>query len=560
MAKKNMHPNSLKNLELGIGKKSNFKTGEDERRKGNGRPVEKVFTLLKEIPKEVRKELNKGVIAEIATAALVSDTATLKKILAKEENKANLTQIEKIIVGICYKQGKDARQLTDLLKLCNVNYDKEEVDIADEDGYNKAYGKWKSYLDVNCTPKIRRDVINNDSQNLVTYGGRNSGKSHGIAQAIVDKLMSRRHFRGLLVRKVRATIKYSQYQLIKDIITAADMLDFFAFNSTDLTVTCNLTQNFVKGHGLDKPVKSLQGFYFAWYEEPNSDKVTYSDFTTLDYGMRGNESAAIQNMFSFNSDDPSSWLKDEFFPNGLLFEENLPQRYRITPNAGAEFTTSIIHFTYKDNPYITQEQIEKLEKLKDKSHLHYKVWTLGLWGGDPQGKVYQNWDIVEKMPYEIAHEANTFYGIDWGFNDEMVLIEAIVYDGEIYLKEHYYASGKLPSDLKDYILANCNTSSRYYADHRPENNAILTNANIICLPAKKGKSKVESITMVKKFKLHIEQNSVNLIREIRDYSWVFNDKLNRYTDIPIGINDHAMDAMLYSIVSPIENKQISYDI
>jgi phage terminase large subunit len=558
MAKKNMHPNSLENLKKG---KSDFKAGEDERRNKDGRPVEKVFTLLKEIPKEVRKELNKGIIAEITTAALVSDTATLKKILAKEENKASLTQIEKIIVGICYKQGKDARQLTDLLKLCNVNYDKEEVNITDEDGYDKAYGKWKRYLDANCTPKIRRDILNNDSQNVITYGGRNSGKSHGIAQAIIDKLISRRNFRGLLVRKVRATIKYSQYQLIIDIVTAAGMLDFFDFNNTELTVTCTLTKNFVKGHGLDKPVKSLTGFNFAWYEEPNTDKVTYNDFTTLDFTLRSKDvNSSVQSMFSFNSDDPSSWLKDEFFPNGLLFEQHLPQRYRITPNAGAEFTTSIIHFTYKDNPYITQEQIDKLERLQERSPLHYKVWTLGLWGGDPQGKIYQNWDIIEKMPYEVANETNTFYGIDWGFNDETVLIEAIVYDSEIYLREHFYASGKLPSDLKDYILANCNTSSRYYADHRPENNAVLVNENIICMPAKKGKSKVEAITMVKKFKLHIEQNSVNLIKEIRDYSWVFNDKLNRYTDIPIGINDHAMDAMLYSIVSPIENKQISYDI
>jgi phage terminase large subunit len=327
--------------------------------------------------------------------------------------------------------------------------------------------------------------------------------------------------------------------MIKDIIAAADLVECFSYNLQDLSITCKFTQNTIKGVGLQdvKTIKGSANYHFAWYEEPNTDGVTYNDFMTLDTTLRSaSESGLMQSIFTFNSDSPDTWLKSEFFPEGLLFENELPHRYSIRPNEAKEYKTSIIHFTYKDNRYISAKRVEKLESLRETDPTYYKIWTLGLWGGDPQGKIYQNWEICESMPEsDISY---TTFGVDWGFNDPMTLIEVSIVDRVIYVREHYYESGKQAADLRDYITESIGAGFIFYADHRPEQIAILRNSGQIHIQNAK-KDILDGIMCVKHFPLRIEKNSVNLIRELKRYSWRFDDKQNKYLDI------HHLNAQLF---------------
>ncbi len=56
------------------------------------------------------------------------------------------------------------------------------------------------------------------------------------------------------------------------------------------------------------------------------------------------------------------------------------------------------------------------------------------------------------------------------------------------------------------------------------------------------------IDKVKQYKLHILEDSINLIKEIRSYKWK-EDKEGRILEEPVKFNDHAMDAMRYALVS-----------
>jgi len=50
------------------------------------------------------------------------------------------------------------------------------------------------------------------------WGGRDSGKSHYIAQRLIRKCMKARYFRCIMVKKTGNSIEASQWQTIKEIV------------------------------------------------------------------------------------------------------------------------------------------------------------------------------------------------------------------------------------------------------------------------------------------------------------------------------------------------------
>ena len=57
---------------------------------------------------------------------------------------------------------------------------------------------------------------------------------------------------------------------------------------------------------------------------------------------------------------------------------------------------------------------------------------------------------------------------------------------------------------------------------------------------------------VRGYKLHVTKRSLNLIRELRGYTWM-KDKDGNALNEPIAVNDHAMDAMRYGIFTYLTN-------
>jgi phage terminase large subunit len=50
--------------------------------------------------------------------------------------------------------------------------------------------------------------------------------------------------------------------------------------------------------------------------------------------------------------------------------------------------------------------------------------------------------------------------------------------------------------------------------------------------------------VVKRFNLHVTKDSVNLIKELRSYTWA-TDKEGKDTGVPIDSYNHACDALRY---------------
>lgn len=241
------------------------------------------------------------------------------------------------------------------------------------------------------------------------WGGRDSGKSHFIAQRLIVKCLSASYFRCILLKKSFNTIQESQWQTIKDICEAWGVDHLFQFRVAPLSIICLNGNRFI-ARGLDDPqsIKSVKDPSDAWHEEGNME--TMDDFITVTTTLRTNK-VQIQQWFSFNpeysGDYKESWLYKNFFKdkdwNGV-HEWVIP----LPDGRVAKFTYTSTHTTYKDNPKVSLQRIAFLEQLKSIDPYYYQVYALGKWGNrntdDPYCYAYNPDKHIGSVALNKSHE------------------------------------------------------------------------------------------------------------------------------------------------------------
>ena len=208
-----------------------------------------------------------------------------------------------------------------------------------------------------------------------------------------------------------------------------------------------------------------------------------------------------------------------------------------------------IHSTYKDNTFLTKEQVDEIESNKDDKNW-WRVYGLGL-TGQLEGVIY-DFEQIDKMPE--ADGLKECYGMDFGFtNDPTAIVHVLADTGKkiAYLDEICYRTRMLNSDIidemrdKDVPLR----SVPIYADcAEPKSIAEICNAGFNVIPCKKQKSIVEQIQFVKGYKLMVTKRSLNLINELRNYTWA-KDKDGNDLNQPIDKYNHLADSLRYAIFS-----------
>lgn len=220
------------------------------------------------------------------------------------------------------------------------------------------------------------------------WGGRDSGKSHFIAQALVKKCMEAKKFRCLLIKKTQNSIKEAQWQTIKDVVDDWGLSELFVFRTSPLEIECINGNKFI-ARGADDPqnLKSTKDPTDAWVEEGN--QLTQDDVIIIITTLRSNQ-AEPQIWFSFNPEAKGNfkdfWLYKVYFKvyceKGVLTFQDTTM---IEVQAGSELIQVPIrytstHTTYHDNKYVTPIRRAFLEQLKTTAPYRYLVYTLGLWG------------------------------------------------------------------------------------------------------------------------------------------------------------------------------------
>jgi len=206
---------------------------------------------------------------------------------------------------------------------------------------------------------------------------------------------------------------------------------------------------------------------------------------------------------------------------------------------------------YMDNEACPESALNFINKAKQKADAGssfwsnwYRVYGLGEIGS-LEGTVFNNWTQCDKIPKDAEFIS---YGLDWGFtNDPTSLIEVYRYESKIYVNELLYQTQLTNSDIVAKLKAfHVNTSQCIVADSaEPKSIQDLTNAGYYVEPARKGPDSIKaSIDRLQQYEIVVTKNSLNLIKELRQYKWA-KDREGKALNAPEDVMNHAIDCLRY---------------
>ncbi len=204
----------------------------------------------------------------------------------------------------------------------------------------------------------------------------------------------------------------------------------------------------------------------------------------------------------------------------------------------------VITSNYLDNLFLPDTEKQRIAKraARDKN---FKRIHIDCEYGVYEGLIFEQWSQIDQMP-----DGNYKFGMDWGFtNDPSVIIKVIETDEAIYADEILYRTGMLNREIIAF-MESVGIRKRYdeiIADSaEPKSIEEVSQAGYNIKPAKKGAdSIIYGINNIKSKQFFVTKRSVNLIKELRNYSWVV-DKNGQPTNKPIDSYNHLIDALRYA--------------
>lgn len=216
-------------------------------------------------------------------------------------------------------------------------------------------------------------LLDDTTPYLVLKGTAGSGKSVFSAQKIVLRTISEQGHRFICVRKVAKTIQDSIWKELKGAIEATGLSHEFKYNETRHAITHLPTGNEILCIGIDDPekVKSIHRPTGGWIEE--ATELTQEDFNQLDTRVRGELANYKQWILSFNPTDHRSWIKAYFFDGEWPKITTISDRELIIDR-------KLVETSWRDNPFLTDEDIAKIKVKGETNPNYYRVYFLGEWG------------------------------------------------------------------------------------------------------------------------------------------------------------------------------------
>lgn len=364
---------------------------------------------------------------------------------------------------------------------------------------------------TNVFEKNYKHFNSNRYRYIVNQGGSRSSKTHSILQLILIYCMSNEEKRVSIVRQSFPSLRGSV------------MRDFFEI---------------LKGYNLYKESQHNKTEHI--YKFSNESEIEFFS-TDNDYKIRGRK----RDVLYVNE---ANEIKFDIY-NQLVMRTSHKVLLDFNPSDNHSYVYDIlkdrkavlIKSTYKDNPFLAKSQVDYIENLIKVDSNFYKIYALG---EKPisQSRIYTHFDVCKGLP-----EGKVVYGLDFGFVHPSCLIKCVRKDNKIYVKEEIYESKLTCQDLiEKMVKLNIPKNVPIYSDSaRPEMIEDIRRAGYKALKAKKEVKK--GIDTIKSKEIFIEEESVNILKESKLYSW--KSKGDKILDEPLKENDDALDALRYAIHS-----------
>lgn len=228
----------------------------------------------------------------------------------------------------------------------------------------------------------------------------------------------------------------------------------------------------------------------------------------------------------------------------IFLDHNPVSEYWFYTDVQKRDDVDFITLTYKDNESLDPRIVASIEQRRGNASW-WRVFGEGLLG-QAEGRIYKDWAIIDSIPHEARLER---YGLDFGYtNDPTAIIGLYKYNGGFILDEALYQKGMSNKEIAD-TLKNI-TKALVIADAaEPKSIDEIRSYGINILSAKKGQGSVnQGIQFVQDQKISVTKNSINLLKEYRNYLWQ-TDRDGKIINVPEAGNDHALDAIRYCLMS-----------
>lgn len=364
----------------------------------------------------------------------------------------------------------------------------------------------------------------------VYYGGRGSGKSWAVAQAlIVMSDLSR--IRVLCCREIQNSIRDSSYQVLKDTAERLGIDGRFDFLEAEIRHKSTGSRFIFKGlfHN-SQSIKSTEGVDVCWVEEAQT--VSEESWSVLTPTIR----------------KPSSEIWVTFNP--LLEDDPTTKRFIENPPPEAY----VRKVNYDENPYFPPELRAQMEWDKANDYEAY----LHIWEGYPRtisdAQIFKGRYVVEDFPDEYGEHADRlFFGADFGFaKDPSTLVRCFIKDKKLYIDHEAYGVGveidELPALYRSVPGAEKWPIKADAA--RPETISYLANrCGFRISAAKKWQGSIEDgIAYLKSFdKIIIHPRCKHCADEFRLYSYKVDKTTSEVLPIIVDKWNHIIDGLRYAL-------------
>ena len=247
------------------------------------------------------------------------------------------------------------------------------------------------------TTTVFQKNLESKSRIVLNLGGTRSSKTYSLAQLFLLKMLQNTGNLYTVCRKTLPALKATAYRDFIEVLRNTGIYNEANHNKSELTYKLN--GNEIEFISVDQPQK-IRGRKRndLWANEAN--ELSYDDFQQLILRTTG------QIYLDLNPSDYHHWIRDKVETRG---------------------DTTVIHSTYKDNPFLEDETIKEIERLKSTDDNYWRIYGLGEYG-IPQSLIITHFQLVDKLP----NRGDVFYGLDFGYNHPLALVKVELYDDNVY--------------------------------------------------------------------------------------------------------------------------------
>ena len=354
--------------------------------------------------------------------------------------------------------------------------------------------------------------LNSDKHKyIINQGGTRSSKTYSICQCLIVYCLRNPKTSVSMVRISLPLLKRSIMRDVIGILKDLELYDEAKHNKTEQIYYFDNGSSieFISADSVDK----LKG--------PGRDILVLNEATELSHSVWMQLAMRTRGkiLLDFNPEDNDHWI------------------YELIKDP----RSILIKSTYKDNPFLPQEQVDFIEDMINVDENYYKTYVLGE-RPTSNSRIYTHF----KQYIDEIEDKNWCYGLDFGFNHPCALVKTSFIDNKVYIKEEIYKSKLTTAELVKLMIERGIDKSKYiYCDSaRPEVIEELKR-NGFTRAQLSDKSVKAGIDKVKSMEVFIHYESTNLLKEYKLYSWRVHNEIS--TEEPVKLNDDGMDAIRYAI-------------